>query len=99
MRKCLDGDACVDLVDDTGEDSFEFGTAQGIEQDDLVDTVQEFRAQVVFKLRQHVFLLAKGVHVLVVEPEVALVGQPLGTDVGREDDDGITEVHFVARSR
>jgi hypothetical protein len=27
------------------------------------------------------------------------VGQPLGTDVGREDDDGITEVHFVARSR
>ena len=78
---------------------------QGAEHDDVVDTVQELRAESLAQLRHHGLLglsvclvgVLLGLFVASVKAQLgARCGQRLGADVAGHDDDGVLEVHGAA---
>jgi len=66
------------------------------EDDDLVETVEEFGTEMVLQLRlEHFLHLIVGDRIIALpEPELVLVRNPVGPDVAGHDEDHVFEVHM-----
>src|SRR5262245_27142881 len=68
------------------DDIFHLGTLEGLEDDNLIDTVDEFGAEAFFA-QELTYLALHFVFVHAIEG-----GEPLATNVAGHDDDGVFEV-------
>ena len=88
----------LQLVNHEVDDPQDVGLGELVEDDDLVETVEELGAEVSLEL-----LGDLGLHLLVAglgvvglgEAKVDRLGDVTGTEVGRQHDDGVLEVHHT----
>jgi len=85
-------EASPEVAEHEVDDPLDFGWRQGLEQDDVVDAVEEFGAEVRAKLRHHP---AAGVG-LDLTGRRDPVDEVLRPDVGRHDDHGVPEIDSAA---
>ena len=90
--------AIVELLDVEVDDLAHFRLGQLLEHDDVVQTVEELRAELLLEFRGHLFLHALVARLAVraqAETGVCGLGDVSCAEVGGQDDDGVLEVHLA----
>ena len=90
--------AVIELLDVKIDDLTHLRLGELLEHDDVVQTVQEFRTELLLQFRGDLIL-----HALVarfgvgaqVEAGVGSLGDVTSTKIGGQNDDGVFEVHFA----